>query len=204
MTSFEINPRKQAAQTRSKETVRAILDATAHILEEEGLEELNTNIVALEAGVSIGSLYQYFPTKESIFASLVNRELKKQFKVFSSMVESYDECQGLETSIDELVEFLFLVFTKKRSIRINLLKNLPRGIMKEFKKIELDVHQLLLNKLKQFKLGYTDHELTVKTFVIIHGFVGIMMGTLSHSNILELDGLEQECKSFCRSILKRG
>lgn len=64
-------PRKQPLQGRSRETFGAILEATARILEAEGLEAANTNAIALRAGVSIGSLYQYFPDKAAIFAELI-------------------------------------------------------------------------------------------------------------------------------------
>lgn len=66
-------PRKQPIQERSRETVSAILEATARILEAEGLEAANTNAIAARAGVSIGSLYQYFPDKVAIFAELIRQ-----------------------------------------------------------------------------------------------------------------------------------
>ena len=52
-------------------TVEAILDATARVLVREGYARTSTNRVAAVAGVSIGSLYQYFPNKESLVAALV-------------------------------------------------------------------------------------------------------------------------------------
>ncbi len=58
-------PRKLPKQERSQATVEAILTATTHILTEEGYNKLTTNRVAELAGVSIGSLYQYFPNKEA-------------------------------------------------------------------------------------------------------------------------------------------
>ena len=66
-------PRKQPLQDRSRETFGAILEATARILEAEGLEAANTNAIAARAGVSIGSLYQYFPDKAAIFAELIRQ-----------------------------------------------------------------------------------------------------------------------------------
>lgn len=66
-------PRKAPRQGRSKVTVDAILDATAHILVADGYDQLSTNRVAERAGVSIGSLYQYFPNKEALVGELVDR-----------------------------------------------------------------------------------------------------------------------------------
>lgn len=58
-------------------TVEAILQAAAHILEEEGFEGYTTNAIAARAGVSIGSLYQYFPNKDAVTAALVVKDSRQ-------------------------------------------------------------------------------------------------------------------------------
>jgi len=58
--------RKSASQERSRLTVQAILEATARVLMKEGYDRASTNKIAAKAGVSIGSLYQYFPSKEAL------------------------------------------------------------------------------------------------------------------------------------------
>ncbi len=69
------NPRKTASQERSRATVEALLAATARILVREGYERANTNKIAHEAGVSIGSLYQYYPSKEAIVSALLEKHI---------------------------------------------------------------------------------------------------------------------------------
>ncbi len=71
---MDIEPRKQGRQARAKATASDIVEAAARILEGERMDTLNTHRIAERAGVSIGSLYQYFPNKEAILASLVRRE----------------------------------------------------------------------------------------------------------------------------------
>jgi len=66
------NPRKHASQERSRATVDALIAATARILVREGFDKASTNHIADLAGVSIGSLYQYFPSKESLVAAAVS------------------------------------------------------------------------------------------------------------------------------------
>ena len=66
-------PRKQPKQARSRETVEVILEATARVLVKEGYSRATTNRIANVAGVSIGSLYQFFPNKESLFTALRQR-----------------------------------------------------------------------------------------------------------------------------------
>jgi AcrR family transcriptional regulator len=76
-------PRKSPQQARSQATVQAILDATARILVRTGYDHASTNKVAEAAGVSVGSLYQYFPSKEALVAALVNRHHEEMMLAFS-------------------------------------------------------------------------------------------------------------------------
>ena len=70
--------RKRPVQARSRMTVEAILDATARILVRDGYSRLTTNAVAEQAGVSIGSLYQYFPDKVALVEALHARHLERR------------------------------------------------------------------------------------------------------------------------------
>ncbi|WP_322061220.1 TetR/AcrR family transcriptional regulator [Paraburkholderia sp. J63] len=69
-----LKPRKVPQQSRAEYTVAAILEAAAGILETRGMDGLNTNLVSQRAGVSIGSLYQYFPNKDALIVALCLRE----------------------------------------------------------------------------------------------------------------------------------
>ncbi len=87
-----IKPRKIPTQDRARFTINAIIEATAHILREEGYSRLNTNYVATKAGISIGSLYQYFPNKETIIAELRRQHFKK---ARDEMKKAYQRIEGL-------------------------------------------------------------------------------------------------------------
>jgi len=67
-------PRKLPSQERAQHTVEAIVEAAARILERLGHDGFNTNAVAELAGVSIGTLYQYFPDKDALLGALIARE----------------------------------------------------------------------------------------------------------------------------------
>jgi AcrR family transcriptional regulator len=72
-----INKRKSPRQERAQATVAAILEASAHILVERGHGALNTNQIAVRAGVSVGSLYQYFPNKEAVMTELIRQKRER-------------------------------------------------------------------------------------------------------------------------------
>jgi AcrR family transcriptional regulator len=74
-TKKTANPRKAPEQDRSRATVEAMLEAAAHILVKNGYDAFTTNRVAERAGVSIGSLYQYFPNKDALLSELMRRHV---------------------------------------------------------------------------------------------------------------------------------
>src|SRR5579883_2711752 len=77
----QTTPRKMASQKRSRLTVDALVEATARILRKEGYDRASTNKIAALAGVSIGSLYQYFPSKEALVAAVIERHAQELWQV---------------------------------------------------------------------------------------------------------------------------
>src|ERR1700756_3303158 len=77
-------PRKNASQDRSRATVEVLVEATARILVKEGFDRASTNRIAETAGVSIGSLYQYFPGKEALVAAVIDRHNDELMEIVSA------------------------------------------------------------------------------------------------------------------------
>jgi AcrR family transcriptional regulator len=82
--SISLSPRKTPHQARAKVTRDAILEAAAHIIAADGLTAFNTNAVAARAGVSIGSLYQYFPNKDALMVALIEHGQRRQLLTFET------------------------------------------------------------------------------------------------------------------------
>src|SRR5262244_3989532 len=99
---LQTNPRKSACQERSRLTVDAILEATARVLRKEGYDRASTNKIAAVAGVGIGSLYQYFPSKEALVAGVVDRHAQELLQVARDSFLTA-AAHPLETSLRELV-----------------------------------------------------------------------------------------------------
>ncbi|MDC5399231.1 TetR/AcrR family transcriptional regulator [Acinetobacter baumannii] len=84
------DPRKRPRQARSVATFEAILEAAARILETLGFAGFNTNAVAELAGVSMGSLYQYFPSKDALIVELIRRERAKLSNHIVEVIQQSD------------------------------------------------------------------------------------------------------------------
>lgn len=96
-----LNPRKTPRQERSAVTCAAILEAAARILETSGSQGLTTNHVAVLAGVSVGTLYQYFPAKEAILAELV-RQMRQEMLADFVGAARQAEGKGLGDAVDAM------------------------------------------------------------------------------------------------------
>ena len=106
-------PRKSALaakkiprQGRSQATYDSILDAAARLLEKHGFAALTTNHVARAAGVAIGSLYEYFATKDAIVAEVVRRTVRD---VVQEIAQSFQRslAMGMESGLRPLIRAMF-------------------------------------------------------------------------------------------------
>lgn len=116
---------KAPKQERSRETFEVILKATTRILSKEGAEGLNTNLIAKVAGVSVGSLYQYFRNKESIMQTLLVR-------VLDSGLAGADKVLAEESdphkAIERLVRSTLDTLTQQGPATLYILEAAPRLI----------------------------------------------------------------------------
>src|SRR6202167_58219 len=95
--------RRKPSQERARVTVDAMLDAAVKLLKRGGVSYITTNRIAETAGVSIGSVYQYFPNKRAIFIALHERHINQvDFVMQRRIMES--ENATLEALITSLIE----------------------------------------------------------------------------------------------------
>lgn len=95
-------PRRSPVQGRAQVTVEAILKAAAQILARHGPEAATTNAIAARAGVSIGSLYQYFADREALIVELVRRHVEEMQAVLARALAGLGD-QPLPAAIEQLV-----------------------------------------------------------------------------------------------------
>jgi len=101
-------PRRRAKQARAQQTIAVVLEAAAQVLQHEGHAGATTNRIAERAGVSIGTIYQYFANKDEIFDALMRSEIKRILRVLESATRDPDEpiADGLRRLLQLLVQEL--------------------------------------------------------------------------------------------------
>lgn len=99
---LDLEPRKTPQQNRSVATVEAIYDATIQVLLKNGDERLTTVQVAQRAGVSVGTLYQYFPNKQALLLAVLERHMLRTVEAVEEVCAAH-HFQPLEMMVEELV-----------------------------------------------------------------------------------------------------
>jgi AcrR family transcriptional regulator len=116
--------RRLPQQRRSRATVDAILDAVVRVIRRSGVGAVTTNGIAEAAGVSIGSLYQYFPDKQAIFTALHDRHVEAMGRLIErALVESANA--SLEGLVRALLERLIDAHAEDPELHELLLRELP-------------------------------------------------------------------------------
>lgn len=103
----KIGLRNQPQQARALKTLEHILDTTAKLLDQYGYASLNTNAIAKESGLAVATLYNYFPNKESIIETLLQRMNEKRIQVIYQAVQKEGEWREVtKYTINCLLEFM--------------------------------------------------------------------------------------------------
>lgn len=98
--------RKEPRQARAQATVHAILEATVQVLDREGLEAATTTRVAEVAGVSVGSLYQYFSHRDAILNALQDREFERSLRLLQDVLANANLAKNPRETVTAVVQGL--------------------------------------------------------------------------------------------------
>jgi AcrR family transcriptional regulator len=125
-TRPRLEPRKPPTQQRAKETVEELLLAAAQIFEANGYAAGTTNRIAKRAGVSIGTLYQYFPSKEALAVALLERHIADTDQRLHQWVgHMVAERHGLRAALQDYVEGMLEIHSGGPRLQHILLEETP-------------------------------------------------------------------------------
>ena len=175
--------RKRPQQRRSREMVRALVEATGRVIQQRGLDDTTTARIAEEAGVSVGSLYQYFADKDALIEALMERlanDIAGGMRALP-LLQSRD----LHDMVDASIRFGFSVLHSRDGLYLELVRNwhrLPTDRMVDL----LQQHFMELARL-YFLKHYRDHpidNLQVRVFVVTNSVLFTMVRHVSHHGAL--------------------
>lgn len=196
-------PRKLPQQERSQLTVDAILTATAHILVKEGYDQASTNRIAERAGVSIGSLYQYFPNKEALVAALIERHAGKMTRVIESSLEAVSDAP-LEIALRELIKATIQAHAIEPKLHKVLIEQIPRvGQLQRVSDVERQITVLIRNYLEAQQKHIQPTNLDLAAFMVARTIESLTHAAVVDDPLLMTNGyLEQELTHLLLRYLK--
>ena len=176
----QTRPRKIASQERSRVTVDALLEATARILVKEGYDRASTNKIAATAGVSIGSLYQYFPSKEALVAAVAERHAEQGMalarETFARVADS-----PVETAIRELVTLSVQAHSIDPELHRVLAEQVPRtGRLENVEALTREAHRRVRSYLEAHRDELDIEDLDIAAFICV-----TTVESLTHDAVLD-------------------
>ncbi|MDE2467003.1 MAG: TetR family transcriptional regulator [Alphaproteobacteria bacterium] len=198
-----IKPRKVASQERSRATVEALIEATARILVRDGFERASTNRIAELAGVSVGSLYQYFPGKESLVAAVIERHQQEIMQTVR------DELAGvLDMPVEQAVRKLVAIAVKAHRVDPKLhrvlAEQIPRvGKLEKVASFNSENYALFRTYLESHRDELAVDDLELASFVCVTSIEALTHNAvLHHSRMLSDEAMEALTEEGARLVIR--
>jgi len=172
--------RKEPRQARSLATVEAILVATARVLTRDGYDRASTNKIAEEAGVSVGSLYQYFPSKEALVAALIDRHATHMTALIETQLDVLGEAT-LPVVARALVKLMIAAHAQNPKLHKVIAEQVPRtGRLNRIHDVERRVGERVRSLLESRRSELRTDNLDLAAFVLVTA-----VESLTHRAIVE-------------------
>jgi AcrR family transcriptional regulator len=178
-----------------------MLEATARVLVEDGYEGTTTKRVAEVAGVSIGSLYQYFPSKEALVGGLCERLAERVLLLCEGLKARRGE--ALETAVPDMVRALVAVYAENPRLQRVLVEQLPRleglAVLRE---AEARMESLLRGELVRLRESLRPQNVDLAVFVLLRALRSVTWSTvLERPELLEDPALVEELSALLLGYL---
>jgi AcrR family transcriptional regulator len=182
--------RRKPQQERSRHKIGLILEAAMRLLESGGMDALTTNAVAAMAGVSIGTLYQYFHDKQAILDALVERELGDMSeKVMMALQAPTPDVPGAR--IRTVVQAVMSAYGGRNRVhRMLMAYRLSRGSDSRMQPLHLRVAELFASEGIAVPGRGVQKMTRAEAFVLAHAFAGVMRGMVANDTLPKRQEIE--------------
>jgi AcrR family transcriptional regulator len=172
--------RRVPIQARAHVTVDAVIAATAQILLKEGYDACTTNHVARVAGVSIGSLYQYFPDKEALIIAVMEQHLTRMREFLEARLAQMGDVP-LPQAIPEMMRAMLDVHRIQPRLHRVLIEQVPRiGELKRLHELNSEFAPAVTAWLEAHESEISVDSVSVAVFVLIAAVEGVLGRALVH------------------------
>ena len=184
--------RKRPRQRRSKDTVDAILEATARVLVERGFENATTNHIAEVAGVSIGSLYQYFPNKASLVLAVVERHCNEMLELLTASVQTFLD-EPVPAAVRTYVKAMIEAHTVDPDLHRVFVQQMMHIGLHHLEQIDRPARDVVETYLEAHREEILPDDMALAAFVLVRSVEAIVHGVvLEPPDSIDPDALADE------------
>jgi AcrR family transcriptional regulator len=196
-------PRKQASQARSRALVDALIEATTRILVKDGFDQASTNRIAAKAGVSVGSLYQYFPSKEALVAAVMERHDRQLMQVVRDALGEVAELP-LEVGVRRLIAAAIQAHRIDPKLHRVLAEQIPRtGRFQNVETFNRESHALFRTYLETRRDEFRPVDLGLAAFVCVTSIEALThTAVVHHSATLTDEAFEALVDEATRLVIR--
>lgn len=196
-------PRKAASQERSRATVEALVEATARILVRDGFDKASTNRIAEVAGVSVGSLYQYFPGKEALVAAVIERHQQEIMQTVRSELSGVLD-QPVEKAVRKLVAVAVKAHRVDPKLHRVLAEQIPRvGKLEKLESFNGENYTLFRAYLEHHREEVLVDDLELASFVCVTSIEALTHNAVLHySRMLSDEAMEALIEEGARLVIR--
>jgi AcrR family transcriptional regulator len=183
-------PRKKASQARSLAMVETLLEAAARVFVKEGYARATTNRIAAAAGVSVGSLYQYFPSKDAIAVELLRRYREGLVTLVGERLRSATPSTFAEVVHDLIAALLRAEGINPALHRVLIEEVLRTSARREMLGFEERLEEVLVEVLRAAQVPVPDPEMA--SFVLVRVVLAVVQGVVVDRPQLNTPAMAEE------------
>lgn len=191
------SPRKAASQDRSRATVDALLSATARVLVRDGYDRASTNRIAEAAGVSVGSLYQYYPSKEALVAAVIDRHIGDMMALVRQASVTLAPLP-LADATRAIVRVMIEAHALEPKLHRVLVEQIPRvGSLERIERLDEEACALVRLWLEAHQEEIAVADLDLAAFVVVTA-----VEALTHAAVLRRPAVLEKLDAFVDEVAK--
>lgn len=158
--------RKQPRQARSQALVASLLDATARVLADEGYQAATTNRIAEAAGVSVGSLYQYFPGKDALVFAVAQQQAERRRALLVTALSAAGVSGSIRALVQAFVHSLLQAYAQTAGVQRALTEQMFHLGLDRYQAMRMDFEQLVVGWLALNRPRVRPADLNTASFVL--------------------------------------
>jgi AcrR family transcriptional regulator len=194
--------RKQPRQARSRDTVKAILKAAAQVFASRGYAGTTTNHVAARAGVSIGSLYEYFPSKDALLVALADDHISEGQAILEEVWAGIHTCRDMQEVVRRFARAMVDLHANDRPLHRLLFEEAPLPKKTRQRVIEIEEEaSSRLEALLRAQPGLTERDPALAAAVIVQCIDSLTHRMVLHRSDLGTDAYVEEMVALVTAYL---